>query len=481
MSTIPVVLKDGTPTTLPEETIKEFCAAMSGEVLTPDVPHYDEVREIWNGKQHDKRPGLIARCAGVADVITAVNFASEQGLLVAVRGGGHNVGGTSSCEGGIMIDLSQMRGVHVDAKARTVRVQGGATWGDVDRETQVFGLATAGGVVSTTGVAGLTLGGGLGALRRKYGLTIDNLLSVELVTANGEVLTASESENADLFWGLRGGGGNFGIVTSFEFFAYPVGPMVTQCVLWYPIEAAHELLPKWRDFMGTTPEDFSCNAIFWTIPPVPDFPPELHFKRFVGFAGVHLGTVEEGMALAQALECELGTPMVNLSCPLPWVTYQQSVDAFFPKGQRMYYFKSRLLKALDHATLEAVATRAAHPPSPFVLVVLWTFSGAMQRVPSESTAFMGRDAACLLSVDGIWDNPADSDQVIAYARRFLAEMEPYSPGGLYVNFAGFGEEGESLVKAAYGAHYERLVALKNKYDPANLFRLNQNIRPSVSQ
>lgn len=481
MFTIPVVLKDGTPTTLPEEIIKEFCTAMSGEVLTSDTIHYDEVREIWNGKLHDKRPALIARCAGVADVITAVNFASEHGLLVAVRGGGHNVGGTGSCEGGIMIDLSQMRGVHVDSKAQTARVQGGAMWGDVDRETQVFGLATAGGVVSTTGVAGLTLGGGLGALRRKHGLTIDNLLSVELVTANGEVVTASESENADLFWGLRGGGGNFGIVTSFEFRLHPVGPMVTQCVLWYPIEAAHELLPKWRDFMATTPEDFSCNAIFWTIPPVSNFPAEIHFKRFVGFAGVHLGTVEEGMALARSLECELGTPMVNLSCPIPWVTYQQSVDAFFPKGQRMYYFKSRLLKALDHATLEAVATQAAHPPSPFVLVVLWTFSGAMQRVPSESTAFMGRDAACLLSVDGIWDNPADSDQVIAYARRFLAEMEPYSRGGLYVNFAGFGEEGESLVKAAYGTHYERLVALKNKYDPANMFRLNQNIRPSVSQ
>ncbi|HNB50964.1 MAG TPA: BBE domain-containing protein, partial [Anaerolineales bacterium] len=329
-------------------------------------------------------------------------------------------------------------------------------------------------------IAGLTLGGGLGALRRKYGLTIDNLLSVELVTANGEVLTASESENADLFWGIRGGGGNFGVVTSFEFRLHPVGPMVTQCMLWYPIEAARDLLPKWRDFMATTPEDFSCNAIFWTIPPVPDFPAELHLKRFVGFVGVHLGTVEEGMVLTQTLEHKLGTPMVNLSGPIPWVIFQQAFDAFLPKGQRMYYFKSRLLKTLDNATLEAVASRAANPPSPFVLVVLWTFSGAMQRVSNDATAFMGRDAACLLSVDGIWDDPADSEQVIAYARRFLAEMEPYSPGGLYVNFAGFGEEGESLVKAAYGAHYERLVALKNKYDPTNLFRLNQNIKPSVS-
>ena len=465
---------------LSEETISEFREAIRGQVITPESGDYDEVRIIWNGKHHDKRPALIARCTGVADVITAVNFASENNLMVAVRGGGHNVGGTASCDGGIMIDLSLMRGIHVDPKAKTVRVQGGATWGEVDRETQVFGLATAGGVVSTTGVAGLTLGGGLGALRRKYGLTIDNLLSVDLVTASGEVLTASESENEDLFWGIRGGGGNFGIVTSFEFRLHAVGPLVTQCLLWYPMEDAKRLLPRWRDFMQNAPDDFESNAFFWTVPPAPDIPPELHFKRFVGFSGVHLGPVEDGMRMAQSLADELGEPIVNLSGPMPWTTFQQGFDVFFPKAQRFYYFKSRLLKTLDDETLYAVAERAAQPPSPFVLVVLWTFSGAMQRVPDSATAFMGRNAACLLSVDGIWDDPADTDNVIAYARRFLAEMEPYSPGGLYVNFAGFGEEGEDLVKAAYGSHYERLVALKNQYDPNNLFRLNQNIKPSAS-
>jgi FAD/FMN-containing dehydrogenase len=478
MASIDVSLKAAAHTILADETIAEFRAAMRGEVLTPQSAHYDEVRLIWNGLMHDRHPAIIARCTGVADVVTALNFARENDLLLAVRGGGHNVAGSASCEGGIMIDLSLMKGVHVDPQARTARVQGGATWGDVDRETQVFGLAAPGGVVSTTGVAGLTLGGGLGHLRRKYGLTIDNLISVELVTAAGQVLTASESQNADLFWGIRGGGGNFGIVTSFEFRLHPVGPMVTLCSPWYPVEDAGRLLREWRDYMKTTPEEFTCNAIFWTVPPAPDFPEELHFKRFLAFAGVHCGPVEEGARVIQPLR-ELGTPLADLSGPLPWVAVQQAFDPFFPKAQRRYYFKSRLLKELDDATLDAVAQRAIQPPAPFVLVVLWTYSGAMQRVKDTQTAFMGRQAGCLLSIDGVWDDPTDGDKVIAYARSFLSEMEPYAYGGLYVNFAGFGEEGDELVKDAYGSHYARLVALKNKYDPTNLFRLNQNIKPGA--
>jgi FAD/FMN-containing dehydrogenase len=302
---------------------------------------------------------------------------------------------------------------------------------------------------------------------------------VEIVTADGRVLTASENENPDLFWGIRGGGGNFGIVTSFEFRLHPVGPMVTFCAPWYPIEDAAEILPKWRDYMQTTPDEFSCNAVFWTVPPAPDFPPELHYKRFVAFLGVHCGNIEEGARVIQPLR-ELSKPMIDLSGPIPWTAVQQIFDPMLPKGQRMYYFKSRLLKSLDDETLKAVIERAATPPSPFVLVVFWTYNGAMQRVKSAETAFMGREAACLLSVDGIWDDPADTEKVVAYARKFLAEMEPYSPGGLYVNFAGFGEEGEKLVKDAYGANYHRLVALKDKYDPTNLFRLNQNIKPSVA-
>jgi FAD/FMN-containing dehydrogenase len=271
MGDVRLATNTGGETVLESATVEEFKSHLRGELLGPGDAGYDEARLIWNG-MHDKRPALIARCAGVADVMDAVNFARTHSLLVAVRGGGHNVAGTASCDGGIMIDLSLMRGVRVDPDNRSVQAQGGATWGDVDRETQVFGLATPGGVVSTTGIAGLTLGGGLGWLRRKYGLSIDNLLSVDIVTADGRFHTASNSKNADLFWGIRGGGGNFGVVTSFEYRLHPVGPVVTLCAPWYPVETAKDVLPAWRDFMTTAPEQISSNALFWTIPPVPDFP-----------------------------------------------------------------------------------------------------------------------------------------------------------------------------------------------------------------
>ncbi len=426
---------------------------------------------------HDKRPALIARCTGVADVIDAVNFARTNNLLVAVRGAGHNVSGSASCNGGIMIDLSLMKAVHVDPKAKTARVQGGATLGDMDRETQVFGLAAPGGNVSTTGVAGLTLGGGLGHLRRKYGLAIDNLLSVDLVTADGQFLTASEKENSDLFWGIRGGGGNFGVVTSFEFRLHPVGPMVTLCATWYPVENAKEILAKWSNFMDDAPEEFSSFAAIWTVPAAPDIPEEQHGKRAIVLAGVHCGSLEEGERVIQPLR-ELGTPMVDMSGPLPWTDVQSAFDPFFPKGHQ-YYFKSRYLKNLDDDTIDALLPRAINPPAPFVLIAIWHYGGAMQRVDSAETAFMGREESFLFSVDAVWDDPAQNDEVLAYARAYLAEMEPYSPGGLYVNFAGLGEEGDALVRSAYGANYERLVALKNKYDPTNFFRLNQNIKPTV--
>jgi FAD/FMN-containing dehydrogenase len=478
MSFLEAKLNDGGHKMLDDTAITNFKARLRCEVITPSDSKYDEVRLIWNGLMHNRQPALIVPCTGVADVIEAVNFSREHGLLVAVRGGGHNVSGSATCDGGIMIDLSRMRAVFVDPLHRTARVQGGATWGDVDRETQVFGLAAPGGVVSTTGVAGLTLGGGLGHLRRKYGLTIDNLLSADLVTADGQCLTASATENPELFWGVRGGGGNFGIVTSFEFRLHPVGPMVTYCGLFFETDESQEILGKWRDFMETAPDEFSSLAEFWTVPPVPDFPQELHGKRILIIEGVHCGELEAGERVIQSLEA-IGKPLLNISGPMPWVVVQQSFDPFFPKGGRYYYFKSRYLKRLDDATIAAILPRAIHPPSPFILIVLWHYGGAMQRVESSATAFMGRSAPFLMSVDCIWDNPAETDAIIAYARAYLTEMEPYSPGGLYVNFAGFGEEGDKLVRATYGSHYDRLVALKNKYDPTNLFRLNQNIKPTI--
>jgi FAD/FMN-containing dehydrogenase len=462
---------------LDEALVEAFKASIRGSVVLPGDANYDEARQIWNG-MHDKRPALIARCTGVADVIAAVNFARENHLLTAVRGGGHNVGGSGSCDGGIMIDLSLMKGVHVDPKARIARVQGGATWGDVDRETQIYGLASVGGVVSTTGVGGLTLGGGLGWLRRKYGLSIDNIVSVEIVTADGQVRTASETENADLFWGIRGGGGNFGVVTSFEFKLHPVGPMVMLCAPWYPVENAKEILIKWREFMKTAPDEVSSSALFWTVPPAPLFPEAIHNKRAVIIAAVYSGPAEEGARVLQPLR-ELGMPMVDLSSPMPWTVIQSAFDPFFPKGGRQYYFKSRYLRGFDDATIDALIRPAINPPTPYILIALWHFGGAMRRVAKDKTAFIGRDVSFMLSVDSIWDDKADTDRVLAYSRKYLADMEPYSPGGLYVNFSGLGEEGEKLVRAAYGSHYDRLVALKNKYDPTNLFRVNQNIKPSV--
>lgn len=477
MQDLNVTLNRGELSTIPGATVEEFKTRLRGPLLTAADPGYDEARVIWNG-MHDKKPALIARCTGVADVIDSVNFAREQKLLTAVRGGGHNVAGSASCDGGIMIDLSLMKGIRVDPRAKTAHAQGGVTWGDIDRETQAFGLASVGGVVSTTGIGGLTLGGGLGWLRRKHGLSIDNLLSVDIVTADGRFLTASDTENSDLFWGIRGGGGNFGVVTSFEFRLHPVGPMVFLCAPWYPAEMAETLLPAWREFMKTAPEELSSSALFWTVPPAPDFPPETHGKRALILAAVYTGPLEKGEQIIQPLR-NLGKPLLDLSGPIPWATLQSAFDGFFPKKIQLYYFKSRYLTQLDEATIHAIVPKASNPPAPMVLIAIWNLGGAMSRVGDSETAFTGRKSSFLFSVDAIWNDPRDTKQVVDYSREFLASLEPYSPGGLYVNFAGLGEEGEALVKSAYGANYEKLVALKNKYDPTNLFRLNQNIKPTI--
>lgn len=476
MDNINVRLNTGDYAILSESSLAEFRAAMRGEILTAADASYDEARQIWNG-MHDKRPALIARCTGVADVIDSVNFARNNNLLVAVRGGGHNAAGTGSCDDGIMIDLSLMKGVFVDPDARRVYAQGGATWGDVDRETQVFGLATPGGVVSTTGIAGLTLGGGLGHLRRKYGLSIDNLVSVEIVTADGQFLCASEDQNTDLFWAIRGGGGNFGIVTSFEYRLHRVGPQVMFAAPWYPAENAKEVLTAWRDYMETAPEELSSLADFWTVPPSPDFPEEYHGKRVIILPSVYCGDVEEGKKVVQPLR-EFGTPIIDLSQPMNFVDVQQMFDPFFPTGTLNYYFKSRYLKGLSDETIDALIPHAVNPPAPMVLIAIWHYGGAMRRVAAQATPFGNRNAPFLLSVDAIWDNDLDNDKVIGYSRNFLAEMEPYSPGGLYVNFAGLGEEGEQLARDAYGENYPRLAAIKAKYDPTNLFSINLNIKPA---
>ena len=451
---------------------------MRGDVITPDSAEYNKVRQIWNG-MHDKRPAIIARCTGVADVIASINFARENGVIVAVRGGGHNAAGTGSCDDGIMIDLSLMNAVRVDVDARKVRVQGGATWGDVDRETQIFGLATPGGVVSTTGVAGLTLGGGLGHLRRKYGLTIDNLLSVDIVTANGEYLTASETKNPELFWGIRGGGGNFGIVTSFEYRVHPVGPTVMLGAPWYPAEKAKVVLQFWRDYMDAAPEELSSHVDFWTVPALPEFPTEHHGKRVLIIIAVYSGDVKEGEKVIRPLR-EIDQPIIDLSQPMLYTELQQMFDPFFPEGELNYYFKSRYLNGLSDDVIDALLPKAINPPQPQILVVIWHYGGAMQRVAPDATAFGDRSAPFLFSVDAIWEHNEDTERVISYSRQYLEDMKSFSPGGLYVNFAGLGEEGEALARDIYQSNYERLVALKNQYDPTNLFKLNLNIKPTAT-
>jgi FAD/FMN-containing dehydrogenase len=465
------------PIALAEDTIQEFRAGLRGKLLRPGDQGYEEARRLWNG-MIDKHPALIARTRGVADVIAAVNFARENNVPLAVRGGGHNVAGLASVDGGLVIDLSQMRSVRVDPQARTARAEGGATWGDVDRETQVFGLATPGGEVSATGIAGLTLGGGLGYLRRKYGLTIDNLLSVDIVTADGQFLKASESENPDLFWAVRGGGGNFGVVTSFEYRLHPVGPLVYSFVPVYaatPIERVKEILRVWRDFALEAPDEISSEAVFWSVPEAEEFPEMAWGQPVLILDSVYAGPAEEGERAFQPLR-ELGEPLLDLSEAAPYTTIQSAFDPLVPKGM-LYYWKSLYLNGLGDEVIDALVPRAVERPSPSTMVDIWQLGGAISRVAADATAFGRRDAPFLFDLSSNWSDPADSEKNIAWTRAFWQDMHRFSYGGVYLNFPGLGEEKEELVKAAYGANYERLVAVKTKYDPGNLFRINHNIRP----
>jgi len=470
-----VVGAQSTQTTLDAEAIQGFAAAVRGPVLVPDDDGYDAARAIWNGLI-DRRPALIVQPTGAADVVDAVNFAREHDLLLSIKGGGHNVAGNAVNDGGIVIDLSNMRGVHVDPTTRTVRVEGGATLGDLDRETQLFGLAVPAGVVSTTGVAGLTLHGGAGHLRRKHGLTIDNLLSVDIVTADGQLRRASATENEDLFWAVRGAGSNFGVVTSFEFQAHPVGPMLMVGAVFYPLEDVKSILHAWRDYMASAPEELSSVAICWNVPPGEPFPEEHHGKPIVAIAGAYAGTLEEGEPIVQPLR-ELGEPLIDLSGPWPWLGLQSGFDALFPKGG-LYYWKSRALADLTGEAIDDIAEYASRRPTPSTDLIIWHQGGAMSRPDEASTAYGGRDAGFLVNGEVNWDDPSLTDEAIAFGREFWDVMGRHSTGGLYLNFPGFGEDNEALVRAGYAGNYDRLAELKTKYDPENLFRMNQNIAPA---
>ena len=475
MKTLQAVTTSGKNTTLDEEATQAFGEKLRGELLHASHDGYEEARLVWNGLI-DKRPALIARCIGTADVVDAIHFARENDLLVAVRSGGHNVAGNAVCDAGLVIDLSLMRGIEVDPAEHIARVQPGADWGDLDKETQLHGLVTPGGQVSITGVAGLTLGGGMGYLRRKWGLSCDNLLSVEIVTADGQVLTASEEENEDLFWAVRGGGGNFGVVTSFEFRLHALGPEIYGALTIYPFDEAASVLRNWRDFALEAPDEVTCDAYIWGMPPLPEVPTEMHWAPVVILAGMYAGSAEEGERLLQPVS-EMGTPIDDLSARQPYVAMQSDLDALFADGQ-LYYWKSLFADGLGDEVIDEIVASAADKPSPQCLFALRSLGGAMGRVPEEATAYGNRDALVNISIDNTWQDPKRSDEMIEWTRTTWAKLRERTGGGVYINFAGLGEENDTLTRAAYGRNYDRLRQIKAKYDPANLFRVNQNIAPA---
>jgi FAD/FMN-containing dehydrogenase len=454
----------------------EDLASLSGTLLTPDSPGYDEARTIWNA-MIDRRPGLIVRCGDGADVAAAVRFARAHDLLVAVRGGGHNIAGNSVCDGGLMIDLSPMRQVRVDPAARTARVGPGATLGDVDRTTQGYGLATPLGVNSTTGIAGLTLGGGFGWLSRRFGLTIDNLLSAEVVTAEGEIVRAGEQENPDLFWAIRGGGGNFGIVTSFEFRLHPVGPEVLSGLVVHPLAGARDVLRFYRDFLPTTPEAYSCWFVLRRAPPLPFLAPEWHGRPILALAMCWSGDLADGERVAAPLRA-FGAPLADVVAPNPYADWQTVLDPLLAPGLRNYW-KSHDFLELSDGLIDVLLEYTERIPDPNCEIAFAQVGGAVSRVPLDATAYTHRDAQFVMNVHGRWADPALDQTCIGWARDLFRASTPFATGGAYVNFLT--EEEGDRVRAAYGPNYARLVELKNRYDPANLFRMNQNIRPTARQ
>jgi FAD/FMN-containing dehydrogenase len=452
-------------------SVEDFRVQLGGEVLTAADEGYDIHRKVWNA-MIDKHPALIARCHGVADVITAVQFARQHSLLSAVRGGGHNVAGNAVCDGGLVIDLSPMKGIRVDPVARTVRAEAGVTWGEFDRETQVFGLATTGGLVSSTGMAGFTLGGGIGWLARKYGLACDNLRSVDVVTAEGRFFTASITEHADLFWGVRGGGGNFGIVTAFELDLHPLSMVLGGWVL-YPAEQAREILLGLRTSLATAPDELTTVARLFTVPVVEMAPPPLQNKQVIAIGVCHCGSREEAEAVVRPLR-SLGTVLADLIAPVPYRVLQTMTDAFSPSGLH-HYWRSDYLLALDELTIDTILEQIARKTSPLSAIDIHQMGGAVGRIAASATAFGHRDAPFLVNEIGTWTDSHEAERHIAWVRGLSEALRPFSAGS-YVNFLA--QEGAQVTKAAYTeATYSRLVALKTKYDPTNLFRLNQNILP----
>ncbi|WP_242929130.1 FAD-binding oxidoreductase [Pontibacter vulgaris] len=473
MSTYSISRLNGSTIELAEEEVNEFSKSIRGEMLTPGSPEYDKVRAIWNG-MIDRKPGLIVRCIGAIDVIHAVNFARTHNLRVSVRGCGHNIAGSAVNDGGLMIDLKLMRSVRIDPAKQTARVEPGCSLADFDHETQFFGLATPVGINSTTGIAGLTLGGGFGWLSRKYGMTIDNLISADVVTADGQLVQASKEQNSDLFWAIRGGGGNFGIVTSFEFKLHPVGPEILSGLIVHPFEDAKKVLEFYREFATKLPDETAVWVVLRLAPPLPFIPEKWHGKPVVVFAAFHAGDMEEGKRILAPLR-KLGNPIADVIGPHSYAGWQQAFDPLLTAGARNYW-KSHNFTELQDEAIDTMIDYISQLPSAQTEIFIGQVGGQMKRIDDSETAYPHRSANYVMNVHARWEKATEDKKCITWARSFFQESAKYATGGVYVNFLT--EDETDRIHAAYGPNYDRLVAIKERYDPDNIFRANQNISPS---
>jgi FAD/FMN-containing dehydrogenase len=455
------------------DSISEFRSKLRGRTIEPGDPDYDEARKVYNA-MIDRRPRLIVRCADVADVISAVHFAREQGLRIAVRSGGHNAGGLGICDDGLVIDLAGIKYTRVDPESRTVTVGGGCVWGDVDHATHAFGLATPSGVISTTGVGGLTLGGGIGHLTRKCGLTIDNLISADVVLANGTFVKASANENSDLFWAIRGGGGNFGVVTSFTFKLHPISTVYAGPIL-YELSDSAEVMKWYREFILAAPEDLNGFFAFLTVPPGPPFPEHLHLKKMCGVVWACTATTAEAEKMFEPIRA-FKKPALDLVGPLPHPALQSMFDPIYPPGLQ-WYWRADFFNELSDEAIENHVRFAKELPSMQSTMHLYPINGAAGRISDTDTPWSYRHANWAQVMVGVDPDPANNERIISWTKNYYDALHPYSAGGAYVNFMM--DEGEDRVKATYGKNYDRLVAIKNKFDPDNFFRVNQNIKPTT--
>ena len=453
-------------------TIDQFKASLRGELIQPHDEGYDAARKVYNG-MIDRRPRFLARCSDVGDIISAVKFARENNLLVAIRGGGHNGAGLGVCDDGLVIDLSRRRGIRADPKKRTVQVESGCTWGDVDHATQPFGLAVPAGIVSTTGVAGLTLGGGHGYLTRKFGLTIDNLLEADVVLADGSFVTANAQENEDLYWAMRGGGGNFGVATSFTFKAHPVSTVYAGPMLWH-LDKAVEVMKWYREFITKAPEDLYGFFAFLNVPPGPPFPENLHGKTMCGVVWCYCGSMDKAEEVFRPIR-KIGPPAVDFVGPMPYPALQSFLDPLLPPGLQ-WYWKGDFVSELSDEAIKLHMKYGSELPSLLSTMHIYPIDGAPQRVGKKDTAFSYREAKWSMVIAGIDSDPTGKDRITKWAKTYWEALHPYSAGGAYVNFMM--EEGQNRVEATYRDNYKRLSQIKRKYDPTNLFRVNQNIPPA---